>query len=366
MPRFGTLAEKARSHRAQAAAGLGLCVLAALPGSLWADEIQNDNWLDCRAVEDQTNRLACYDAAAKAATEAASETASANSGTEGSQPAGSTETAASKAKAAEPVPALSERLANEQASEANPFAIRAYKPNYILVATYTPTNLSNPVYGFKPQHVEAKFQLSFQFNLWNNPFGPNTAFYAAYSQTSFWQSYNSSVFGRDASAPFRETDYEPEVGLDWTTNYHLAGLTFKKVRFSFIHQSNGQGGARSRSWNRLALATAFERGRFAAGLKAWYRIPESAATDDNPDITNYLGYGELLMAYKWDKQTLSTTLRNNLRSKNKGSIQIDYSFPLTKRIKGYVQYFNGYGESLIDYNRSISRIGVGIALSDWL
>jgi len=362
MPRFGTLAEHARSHRTQATAGLGLCLLAALPGGVWAGELQNDSWLDCRAIEDQANRLACYDAAAQAATE----TASTNENTAASQSADSTDTAASNAEATKPVPALSERLANEQASEANPFAIRAYKPNYILVASYTPTNLSNPVYDFKPQHVEAKFQLSFQFNLWNQPFGPNTAIYAAYSQTSFWQSYNSSVFGSDASAPFRETDYEPEIGLDWTTDYHLAGLTFKKVRFSVIHQSNGQGGARSRSWNRLVLGTAFERGRFAAGLKAWYRIPESAASDDNPDITNYLGHGELLMAYKWDKQTLSATLRNNLRHKNKGSIQLDYSFPLTRRIKGYVQYFNGYGESLIDYNRSISRIGIGIALSDWL
>lgn len=328
------------------------------PGGQAADAVSTTDWLDCRAIEDDANRLACFDAAAQAAQTARPKSTTA--------PTGPTSTPTAPAEKRQDIPALSVRLAKEQASEINPFAIRAYKPNYILVGSYTPTDLANPVYDFKPQHVETKFQLSLQFNWWNQPFGPGTAFYAAYTQVSFWQAYNSKLFAGNASAPFRETDYEPEFGLDLTTDYHLAGLTFKKVRFSFIHQSNGQGGARSRSWNRLALATAFERGGFLGAIRAWYRIPESPQNDDNPDITDYLGHGDLLLAYKWNGQTLAATWRNNLRHNNRGSIQLNYSFPLTKRVKGFVQYFNGYGESLIDYNRSISRIGVGIALSDWL
>lgn len=262
--------------------------------------------------------------------------------------------------------ALDNRLANETQKNGNPFLIRAYKPNYILFATYTPTNLNNPVYDFAPQHAEAKYQLSFQFDWWDRPFGRNTAFYFGYTQLSFWQLYNSELLGSHASAPFRETNYEPEIGLDLNTHYHMAGMDFRKVRFSFIHQSNGQGGFRSRSWNRLAAQTVFGTGNFAGSVRAWYRIPESHATDDNPDITDYLGYGDLTLAYKLPDGTLSATLRNNLRRQNRGSIELNYSHPINKHIRAYVQYFNGYGESLIDYNRAISRFGIGIALTDWL
>jgi len=60
-------------------------------------------------------------------------------------------------------------------------------------------------------------------------------------------------------------------------------------------------------------------------------------------------------------------IRDNLDfSDNHGALQLGWSFPVTNKVKGYVQWFNGYGESLIDYNSYSNSIGVGIKLSDWL
>ena len=108
------------------------------------------------------------------------------------------------------------------------------------------------------------------------------------------------------------------------------------------------------------------------GLKPWYRIPEdqkddptSSSGDDNPDIEKYLGYGELTLGYKWRDHVVSMMLRNNLRGhNNKGAVQFDWTFPLSRKLRGYVQFFNGYGESLIDYNTAVNRIGAGVVLSD--
>ena len=59
-------------------------------------------------------------------------------------------------------------------------------------------------------------------------------------------------------------------------------------------------------------------------------------------------------------------LRDNLSfNANYGALQAEWSFPLLKWVGGYVQYFVGYGESLLDYNHRVNRIGIGFILVDW-
>ena len=274
------------------------------------------------------------------------------------------------ALAAEPVPitsadsAISARQKAEARAENNRFSLLPYKQNYILPLAFN-SNPNSEVYGADGENLdrlELKFQFSFKVPLAKGLIAGHGNLYAGYTQQSFWQAYNSNQ-----SSPFRETNYEPELYADFTTNVNLLGLHSRFLSVGFSHQSNGRGTDLSRSWNRLYALAAFERGNFYCAVKPWYRIPENDAEDDNPDIDKYLGYGEFYALYIWETHRFGLMWRNNLRSDNRGAIQLDWSFPLPgNRLNGYLQYFNGYGESLIDYNHPNHRIGIGIIVSNWL
>ena len=83
-----------------------------------------------------------------------------------------------------------------------------------------------------------------------------------------------------------------------------------------MHQSNGQSLPLSRSWNRAYLMTGMELdNRWAVNARLWKRIGESASSDDNPDISDYIGRGELSAFWNMDKDnTLGLTLRSSLNS----------------------------------------------------
>ena len=84
-------------------------------------------------------------------------------------------------------------------------------------------------------------------------------------------------------------------------------------------------------------------------------------------MAHYLGYGELNVVYKFHDHDFSLQARNVLESGGKRyGVTGSWSFPLLPYIKGYVQGFSGYGQSLIEYNHRTNSIGVGIALNDWV
>jgi len=265
---------------------------------------------------------------------------------------------------------ISARLRHDQGHVLQPFTLMAHRPNYILLGTYNSVGYNPQPYRdqnndqtLQTDDSEAQFQISIKTPLAIDLFG-KFDIYAAYTNRSFWQVYNT-----DTSSPFRETNHEPEFWAQFRPNWHILGFTNTVNGLGIVHQSNGRGGVLSRSWNRIYASFVMERGNFALAFKPWYRIKEDIEDDDNRDITDYLGHHELRAGLKLQEHVLSLMLRNNLESGfEKGAVELGWSFPLGSYpyLKGYVQYFTGYGESLIDYNHYVNRVGIGVALTDFL
>ncbi|MBK8994026.1 MAG: phospholipase A [Gammaproteobacteria bacterium] len=316
-------------------------------GLAWGAVVTAGSLHDCAGIAEAAARLACFDRlAAEAAATRIDEV-----------PVASTRPAATGG-------ALESRFRKESKLLENPFGLTAYKPNYMLPVTYNSKTNEEPWTSIYPDahmdDVEAKFQISFKAQLWD--ISERFGLWAAYTQESWWQVYND-----EESAPFRETNYQPEIFLSYDTGTDLLGFRVAQLNLGFNHQSNGRSELLSRSWNRIIAGALLERDNLAISPRLWYRLPEDKEDDDNPDTEDYYGYGDLRIAYLWHDQTFSALARNNLQSDdNRGALQLDWSFPLNRRFKGYVQYFYGYGESLIDYDVKTNRLGVGVMLTDWL
>lgn len=356
------------------------CGLGLLPVSTLAADKPATTPDDCALIENGVARLACYDKIFNASEKQAT--------------ASESDVKQAKEDAAEAVPVLKQKLPGEDASgdadeehnamqnllqrylaaEQAMFSFSgsfvAHRPTYILPITWMKNpnpDASSPTrgpadYDYDLDRKEAKYQISFKIPLLTGWLNDRTTLWFGYTQKSFWQVYN-----QDDSAPFRETNYEPEVFLRYQTDWDLGPGTLSGVTLGFNHQSNGQSNPRSRSWNRIMGTAAYSYGRWLFMVQPWYRIPEGS-DDDNPDIEKYVGYANYHAVYKLDEdRTLSLKLMNNLRSDNNHtSVEFGYSFPMGDTIKGFFQYYNGYGESLIDYNHRIERFGIGIMLNDWL
>jgi phospholipase A1 len=243
--------------------------------------------------------------------------------------------------------------------------ITFHRSNYALALSYNFRPNPAPLQAVDPAKTlvkpEVAFQLSFKAKLWQDMFGRKIDLWFAFTQRSFWQLYNF-----DDSSPFRETDYEPEVLVNFRTDFRFLGLRTRFIQVGLNHQSNGQSEPLSRSWNRLVANVGLERGPFSLLLKGWFHFPESAEVDDNPGINSYMGYGEIWAYWFVKSHRLGIMLRDNLDfQQNRGALQLEWSFPLFANVWGYVQYFVGYGESLLDYDHLANRIGVGFTFSDW-
>ena len=231
---------------------------------------------------------------------------------------------------------------------------RPYEPMYFLVG------------GDRPN---ARFQFSFQYRFFN-PEGPwaseaplLSGLYLGYTQTSLWDLEGSSK-------PFTDTNYRPEFG--WSTErvdaVDLPGVAQTGFQFGYQHESNGRDGDASRSLHMLFAQPVVHFGdprRFEAQVAP--RVYVYLDDEDNPDIQEYRGWCDLRVSARWARGFQAAAIARLGSDGDQGSLQVDLTYPLRALGDGnfdlflQLQWFSGYGESLISYDRDSDALRVGIA-----
>ncbi|WP_273429544.1 phospholipase A [Chitinibacter tainanensis] len=335
----------------------------------------------CQSIADNHARLACYDQLARnvspVATPAETSTSSATvaaAPTEPSIPSTTNTVSPVAATTLASGDAFSQRWELDAADQKGVFTIRPHQPVYFLPFSWR-ENVNTQPCSLNPRNcakrsadsfknLEAKFQLSFKTKFWEDMLGSPIDLWGAYTQQSYWQ-----VYDQETSAPFRETDYQPEI---WATLPLALGpdwLRLRMLNLGLVHQSNGQTLPLSRSWNRLYASVGLSSGDLSVIIKPWWRLKEDPADDDNPAITDYSGRMETLLTYPWGKHQFALTWRNNLKFNssvpNRSYWLLEWAFPLAGQLHGYVQAFDGYGDSLQNYNFKNRGVALGVSLVKW-
>lgn len=250
------------------------------------------------------------------------------------------------------------------------YVLMPHKGTYLLPIVYNKKPHEDLYRGIKstlPNHSsdfyekeEAEFQISFMIPVQNKIFKSNFDLNIAYTHHAWWQLYNKAY-----SRPFRETNYMPEIFVRYIdpSTSEFAGIDLMAADIGFVHQSNGQIQIISRSWNRVYGRLFMQSLGFKFLATGWYRLPEKRAEDENRDIYDYMGYGELEIVKNLGAHTLS--LKTPLIARH-FSLDFKYSYPWKDNLRWYLSMQSGYGHSLIEYNRQTERYGVGIVLDSFM
>lgn len=268
---------------------------------------------------------------------------------------------------------VADRIRREREAGFDPRVIVAHKHNYFMPLSFT-SKINSAAYqlddvplreGLRREEVKFQISLKAQLNA-DDLFFSNDGLYFGITLVAWWQLYSD-----DLSSPFRETNYQPEMFYINPLGRSFFGAN-TSIGFGLEHQSNGQVQGLSRSWNRLYANFILDYGGFVVNLRPWYRIPEKpkedvteAEGDDNPDIHSYMGHGDLTIGWQAGDFELETLMYGNPKT-GKGGIRLGMTYPLFAKFRGYIEYFNGYGDSLIDYNHFQQRVGLGVALTNLL
>lgn len=333
---------------------------------------------DCARIDDGQRRLACYDRVSGRAG-SASTTIGAPIKTLGGDTANQRDpdtTPLSAPRVGDPPMASNQSAAGSMFGrawsfdpESERYLIKLYRPNFLNPVRYqsrTNDRPFSPVFGALEQgdgdqdNLETVFQISFKTRLWASK-GRRLGFWFAYTQRSFWQVYNN-----DLSSPFRDSNYLPELMLAWQPRLSFGGFDWSLLSIGYTHESNGRADPVSRSWDRLIAQIGIEKDDFALLIRPWIRIDDEGSDSENPDITDYFGYGDITAIYKWQGHSFTLMARGN-PAEAKGAVRATWMTPkILGPLRGYLIGFSGYGDTLIDYNFKQNAVSVGLALNDLL
>lgn len=223
-----------------------------------------------------------------------------------------------------------------------------YKDNYFIFGTSIGPRITR-------QNSNIKFQISIAQRLTRSTLPWGTYLYLFYSQKCFWNVLEDSM-------PMTDLNFNPGIGL--TKPLFVQNRFVGKVTLMAEHESNGRDSIWSRSWNKISLAAniVLDRNLMVHG-KVWIPIVDG---EHNRDILNYCGI------YQVGVQVMSNNRRFTggvTLVKRKGwnlnyNTVIDLAYRIFRRDNQYIylQYYNGYGEGLLEYNRFHSQLRVGIVI----
>lgn len=221
-----------------------------------------------------------------------------------------------------------------------------YKDNYFTVGTQPfakPTSTNSDV----------KFQLSFMFRLTEATLPWNSYIFLMYTQKTFWNVFQESL-------PMRDINFNPGVG--WTKPFFSKDRYMGKLTLLLEHESNGRDGDASRSWNKISLcASTIIDEWLMVHAKYWIPIIDGGG---NKDILKYCGIyqGGFVVTSRNKKWTWGLTwVKRQGWNFNFNTIwETSWKVSEKMNLNLYAQYYNGYGENLIDYKQFHSRLRVGL------
>ena len=223
-----------------------------------------------------------------------------------------------------------------------------YKDTYFVGGTVlggTPTEYNSDV----------KFQISFQQRLTKSVLPGHTYLYLFYTQKAIWHVFRNSL-------PFYDLNFNPGIGL--SKHIIMKNRLLGKLTLLAEHESNGRDGIASRSWNKISLAgEAYISPYLMAHAKYWIPIVDGQY---NRDILRYMGIYQAGFQAKShdDKWVLDMTLvkRKGWNLNFNTIVQLGYRINHNSNQFIMLQYYNGYGEHMLDYNQYHSRLRIGLLI----
>lgn len=223
-----------------------------------------------------------------------------------------------------------------------------YKDNYFVFGPPIGQSISK-------NNTNVKFQISISQRLTKSTLPWGTYLYLFYSQKCFWNVLEESL-------PMTDLNFNPGVGL--AKPIFVKDRFIGKAMMLLEHESNGKNGPDSRSWNKISFgASIMVDPNFIIHGKVWIPIIDG---ENNKDILDYCGIYQMGMSYTSPNKRFGASV---LLVKRRGwelnyNTTLEFSYQLTKNANQYlfVQYYNGYGEGLLEYNKFHSQLRAGIVI----